>query len=147
VVLGDALYRDAPFINFCLEHGKHAIVTIRGDHRLLLHDAEGLFAQQTLGQWTEGNSPLQFWDVEGFTSAEGVKKPLRVLQTIKTTRRRQRVARHWQEIEDTKRWCWAITLSQRQLPTRHPQKPESTELRKLLACDADPGSNRPDGLE
>jgi hypothetical protein len=41
-----------------------------------------------------------------------------VPQTIETTRRRHRVARHWQEIEDTKRWWWATTLSQRQLPTR-----------------------------
>jgi hypothetical protein len=68
-VLGDALHLDAPFINFCLGHGKHAIATIRGDHRLLLQDAEGLFAQQTPDQWTEGNCHVQFWDVEGFTSA------------------------------------------------------------------------------
>jgi hypothetical protein len=46
-VLGDALYLDAPFINFCRDHGKHAIVTIRGEHRLLLQDAQGLFGQQT----------------------------------------------------------------------------------------------------
>jgi len=117
VVVGDALYLDAPFINFCLDHHKHAIVTIRGDHRLLLQDAQGLFSQQTPGQWTTGNGRVQFWDVEGFTSAEGVNKPLRVLHTIETTHRRQRMARQWQEIEDSKSWYWATTLSQRQLST------------------------------
>ena len=39
VVVGDALYLDAPFLNFCLDHHKHAIVTIRGDQRLLLYVA------------------------------------------------------------------------------------------------------------
>jgi hypothetical protein len=57
-------------------------------------------------QWSEGHCHVQSWDVEGFTSAEGVKKPLRVLHTIETTRRRQRVARRWEDIEDTKRWSW-----------------------------------------
>ena len=118
VVVGDALYLDAPFMNFCREHGKHAIVTIRGDHRLLLQDAQGLFRQQDPGEWTEGNCRVQFWDVEGFTSCEGVKEPLRVLHAVETTHRRQRIARQWQEIEDTKSWYWATTLSPRQLSTR-----------------------------
>jgi hypothetical protein len=61
---------------------------------------------------------VQHWDVEGFTSAEGVQKPLRVLHTIETTRRRQRIAQQWQEIEDIKSWYWATTLSQQQLSTR-----------------------------
>jgi hypothetical protein len=41
VVCGDALYFDAPFINFCLDHGKHALVVVKGEHRLLLQDARG----------------------------------------------------------------------------------------------------------
>ena len=41
IVVGDALYLDAPFINFCLEHHKHAIVVIKGDQRLILQDAQG----------------------------------------------------------------------------------------------------------
>ena len=53
VVVGDALYLDAPFINFCRAHGKHAIITIRGDQRLLLRDAQGLFRQQDPGEWAK----------------------------------------------------------------------------------------------
>jgi hypothetical protein len=118
VVVGDALYLDAPFINFCLDHHKHAIVTIRGDHRLLLQDAQGLFRQQIPGQWIQGSCRAQFWDVEGFTSCEGVQRPLRVLHTVETTRRRRRIARQWQEGEETKSWYWATTLSKQQLSTR-----------------------------
>ena len=43
-VVGDGLYFEAPFINFCLEHHKHVVVVVKGDHRLLLQDAQGLFS-------------------------------------------------------------------------------------------------------
>ena len=43
-VSGDAIYLEAPFVNFCLAHDKHVLTTLKGDHRLLLQDAEGLFA-------------------------------------------------------------------------------------------------------
>lgn len=118
VVVGDALYLDAPFLNFCRDHGKHAVVTIRGDQRLLLQDAQGLFGQQSPGEWTEKRCRVQFWDAEGFTSCEGVKEPLRVLHTQETTRERRRVAGQWQEAEVTRSWYWASTLPLRLLPTR-----------------------------
>ena len=35
---------------------------------------------------------MRFWDEEGFTSCEGVKRPLRVLRTEETVRRRERIA-------------------------------------------------------
>jgi hypothetical protein len=38
VVVGDALYSDAPFLNFCLDHHKHVIATAKGEHRLLLQE-------------------------------------------------------------------------------------------------------------
>jgi hypothetical protein len=118
VVAGDALYFDAPFINFCREHHKHAIVVIKGDQRLLLQDAQGLFSQQTPGRWEEPRRSVRFWDQEGFTSAEGVQTPLRVLHTEETVRRRERIAGQWKEKEETSSWYWATTLSKNQLGTR-----------------------------
>jgi hypothetical protein len=35
VVLADALYVEAPFVNFCLEHGKDVIAVLKGEHRVL----------------------------------------------------------------------------------------------------------------
>ena len=75
VVTGDALYFDAPFINFCLNHHKHVVVVVKGDHRLLLQDAQQLFSQRTPDEWTEGRRTIRFWDEEGFTSCEDVKAP------------------------------------------------------------------------
>jgi hypothetical protein len=118
VVGGDALYFDAPFINFCLDHGKHAIVVIKGEHRLLLQDAQGVFDQQQPQVWQEGRRRVQSWDGEGFTTAEGVKQPLRVVRTVETVRRRERVAGKWVQKEETSQWYWATTLSKAQAGTR-----------------------------
>ena len=117
VVCGDALYFDAPFINFCLEHHKHALVVVKGEHRLLLQDAAGVFAQQPAQLWQEGRRSVQSWDGEGFTTCEGVKQPLRVVHSVETIRRRERIAGQWQENEETSSWYWATTLSQRQVST------------------------------
>jgi hypothetical protein len=77
VVVGDALYFNGPFINLCLGRHKHVIVTAKGDHRLLVQDAQGLFGQQQPGCWVDknGKRTVRFWDEQGFTSCEGVKPP------------------------------------------------------------------------
>jgi DDE family transposase len=118
VVCGDALYFDAPFINFCRDHGKHALVVVKGDQRLLLQDAQGVFAQQPAQIWQDRRRTVQYWDADGFTTAEGVKQPLRVVHTVETVRRRERVAGGWREKEETSSWYWATTLSKGQLSTR-----------------------------
>ncbi len=120
VVVADALYFDAPFINFCIDRNKHVIVTAKGDHRLLVQDAKGLFAHQPPGRWVDakGKGTVDFWDEEGFTSCEGVKRPLRVMRTEETVRRRERIAGRWEETEATTTWSWATTLSKRQMSSR-----------------------------
>jgi hypothetical protein len=118
-VAGDALYFDAPFINFCWDHHKHIIVTAKGENRLLVQDAAGLFAHQAPGRFVADHGPraVQFWDEEGFTSCEGVKPPLRFLRTEETVPKRERIAGKWQEKEETTTWSWATTLTKAQLST------------------------------
>jgi hypothetical protein len=118
IIGGDALYLDAPFLTFCREHHKHAVVVVKGDQRLLLHDAQGLFSQRPPEQWTWPRRTVQYWDEEGFTSCEGYDQPLRVMRTLETTQRRERVARQWRDTEVTSEWYWACTLSKNQFPSR-----------------------------
>jgi DDE family transposase len=120
VVVADALYFDAPFLNFCLDRHKQVIVTAKGDHRLLLQDAQGLFAHQQPGRWVDakGERTIHFWDEEDFTSCAGVKRPLRVLRREETVRSRERIAGQWQETEQTTTWSWATTLTKAELSTR-----------------------------
>ena len=118
-VVGDGLYLEAPFINFCREHHKHVVVVVKGEQRLLFQDAAGLFSQRSPnGQWSEGRRTVQYWDDEGFNSCEGVAEPLRVLHTLETERRRERIARQWKQTEQTSSWYWATTFSRKQLSAR-----------------------------
>ena len=117
-VVGDALYFEAPFFNFCIEHGKHVVAVIKGDQRALLQDAQGVFSQMKPGLWEEPRRLTEFWDEGDFTSAEGVKAPLRVLHAHETVTRRRRIAKEWLEDIEEHDWWWATTLSLSQLPSR-----------------------------
>jgi hypothetical protein len=117
-VSGDALYLEAPFFNFCIEHGKHVVAVVKGDDRVLLQDAQGLFASMKPGLWNEPGRLIQFWDAEGFTSAEGVKVTLRVLRSEESTTKRRRIAKQWIETVEDHHWLWATTIPLSQLPTR-----------------------------
>jgi Transposase DDE domain len=117
-VTGDALYLEAPFFNFCIDRGKHVVAVIKGEHRALLQDAQGLFADMKPGLCYEPRRLIQFWDAEGFTSAEGVKVALRVLRSEETTTKRQRIAKQWIETTEDHHWWWATTIPISQLPSR-----------------------------
>jgi len=117
-VVGDALYLEAPFFNFCIDHGKHVVAVIKGDQRALLQDAQGLFSQGKPGLWEEPQSLIEFWDEGSFTSAEGVKARLRVLHAHETITRRRRIANEWiYDVEDHD-WWWATTFVQSDLTSR-----------------------------
>ena len=116
-IIGDALYFEAPFFNFCIDHGKHVIAVIKGDQRALLQDAQGLFGQINPGLWDEPRRLTQFWDEEGFSSVEGVKVPLRVLHADETITKRERIGKEWIETIEDHHWWWATTFPLSQLPS------------------------------
>jgi hypothetical protein len=47
-----------------------------------------------------------------------LQEPLRVVHTVETVQRRERVGGQWQPKKETSSWYWASTLSKRQLGTR-----------------------------
>jgi hypothetical protein len=110
-IIGDALYCEAPFINFCIDHGKEVLVVLKGEQRALLQDAQGLFDQMEPTLWEEPRQKIRFWDAEGFTTAEGVKKPLRVLRAEEILSRRRRIANQWVETTEAHQWWWATTVA------------------------------------
>ena len=118
VIVVDGLYFQAPFVNFCLAHRKDVVAVLKGEHRLLRQDAEGLFATMPPGVWQTPGQTIHFWDTEGFTSAEGIAVPLRVLHSQETRPRRQRRGGRWIEVTDRQDWWWATTLPADRVPTR-----------------------------
>ena len=117
-VVGDALYLEAPFINSCLDQGKDVVVILKGDHRLLLQDAEGLFSSLQPEIWHGPRKQIRVWDAEGFTSCEGVKKPLRVLHAEETTTKRERIKGEWVEKTEVKNFWFATTIPASRLSTK-----------------------------
>lgn len=118
-VVGDGLYLEAPFFNFCIEHGKHVVAVIKDEGRVLFQDAQGLFNKSLPSTtWNDGNTTVEAWDEEGFDTMEGVKKPIRVLYTKENTLKRQRIKKQWEEKAEHHSWWWATTIPKKQLPTR-----------------------------
>ena len=110
VVLADALYLEAPFFNLCLKHRKHVITVLKGEQRILFQDAQGVFALMEPKRWNEGRCQIRAWDAEGFTTAEGIEVPLRVLHTEETVTQRHRHNHHWIEKAGVHHWWWVTTL-------------------------------------
>jgi len=117
-VVGDALYLEAPFFNFCIDHGKHVVAVIKGSQRALLQDAQGLFSQMKPSLWEQPQQLTEFWDEGGFTSAEGVKARLRVLHAHETITRRRRIANEWLYDVEEHDWWWATTFLLSDLTSR-----------------------------
>jgi hypothetical protein len=118
VVLADALYFNAPFFNLCLGLGKDVITVLKDEDRALFQDAQGVFSLTAPQVWEEPNQKIWAWEAEGFTSAEGIKVPLRVLRTTEVITRRHRRGLGWIQKQETHHWEWVTTLPAARLSTR-----------------------------
>jgi hypothetical protein len=118
VVLGDALYFNAPFFNLCLGLGKEVITVLKDEDRVLFQDAEGVFSLTASQVWEESKQKIRAWDAEGFTSAERIEVPLRVLRTEEVLTRRHRQGQGWIQKKETHHWEWVTTLAADRLSTR-----------------------------
>jgi hypothetical protein len=118
VVLADALFFNAPFFNLCLGLGKQVITLLKDEDRVLFQDALGVFSFTVPQLWEEANQKIRAWNAEGFSSAEGIRVPLRVLRTEESITCRHRTAEGWTQNKETHHWEWVTTLPTAQLSTR-----------------------------
>lgn len=85
VVVADALYLNAPFVNTVLNNGMDVVIRMKDERRQLLKDAKGLF-EKGYGKragFQSGKMKVEVWDEGGFRM-EGVKKEVRVLKYLET---------------------------------------------------------------
>ena len=118
VVLADALFFEAPFWNDCLRYGKHVITVLKGDKRVLLQDAKGVFSLLKPKPWKGPGQRIEAWDAEEFTSADGIQVPLRVIHTQEAITKRHRQGSQWMKKVENHTWWWVTTLPASQAPTR-----------------------------
>ncbi len=68
VIVADALYLNAPFINTLKECGLETVIRLKDERRLLFQDAESMF-QRDEGrkrELQEGKKSIEVWDLSGF---------------------------------------------------------------------------------
>ena len=68
VIMADALYLNAPFINTLKECGLETVIRLKDERRLLFQDAESMF-QRNEGRkrsFRKGKKSIEVWDLSGF---------------------------------------------------------------------------------
>ena len=111
LVLADGLYAGAPFINFLIDHGKHALVVLKDERRDIYQDAGGLFRERAPLKGSFRSRECQWWDEENLSSWPQVKVLMRVVRSQETWTVRRQATGQVEEL--TSEWIWATTLPQR----------------------------------
>lgn len=101
VIVADALYLNAPFINTLKENGLEGVIRLKDERRMIFQDAERLFKQDEgkKASFWKGKKKIEVWDLSGF-KMEGCPYKLRVM----------RYHEQWEENgKETERFMWLVT--------------------------------------
>jgi hypothetical protein len=115
LVLADALYATAPFLNFLIERGKHALIVLKDERRNLYQDVAGLFLRVAPRRAERRGRDCQWWDFPDLVSWPQVNTPLRVVRSLETYSIRRQLDH--QTEQETSDWIWVTTLPQQRAPT------------------------------
>ena len=101
VIVADALYLNAPFINTLKENGLEWVIRLKDERRMIFQNAERLFKQDEgkKASFWKGKKKIEVWDLSGF-KMEGCPYKLRVV----------RYHEQWKENgKETERFMWLVT--------------------------------------
>jgi hypothetical protein len=115
LVLADALYAQAPFFNFLLDQGKHALMVLKDERRDLYQDSRGLFTQMSPQPGTYRSRQCSWWDVADLHSWSQVGAPLRVVRWQETYSVKRQLEGEKERL--TAEWIWVTTLSPSRVST------------------------------
>jgi len=115
LVLADALYATAPFFNFLLARGKHALVVLNNERRNLYQDVVGLFDRIPPQQGSFRSRQCLWWDFPDLLSWPQVNAPVRVIRSLETYSVHRQLNDNDQPL--TSDWVWVTTLASQQVPT------------------------------
>jgi len=114
LVLADALYAQAPFFNFLLDHRKHVLVVLKDERRNLYQDAAGLFASAPPISGTFRSRDCLWWDFPDLHSWPEVTAPIRVIRSLETYSVRRQLDK--KDEPQTSDWVWVTTLPSVRIP-------------------------------
>lgn len=108
VILADALYAEAPFINFLWAHRKYCLLVLKDERRDIYQDALALFKLQPGQTGRYRNRRCVWYDVAGLTSWPEVEAPLRVVRSQETYSVRCQATKEL--VQETTEWLWLTNL-------------------------------------
>ena len=114
VVLADALYAEAPFFNFLLAHGKHALAVLKDERRNLYQDVAGLFDHEAPQPGSYRSRQCHWWDFPDLLTWPQVRAPVRVVRSLETYTVRRQLDK--QDDPQQSDWIWVTTLPLAQVP-------------------------------
>ena len=115
LVLADALYATAPFFNFLLARGRHALVVLKNEKRNLYQDVAALFEHVVPQQGCFRSRQCLWWDLQDLKSWPQVNTPVRVIRSLETWSVRRQLNGKNETL--TSDWVWVTTLPARSVST------------------------------
>lgn len=108
LLLGDALYAQAPFLNFLIGHGKQALLVLKQERRDLYQDVLGILPLVAPQKGQYRSRDCLWWDVPNLTSWSKVSIPVRVVRSEETYQVRRQASQ--QLTQEKSEWMWVTTL-------------------------------------
>lgn len=108
VVLADAFYCEAPFINFLWSHHKYILVVLKDERRDLYEDVMGLCKIHQPHEGRHRKRKCLWWDVPDLTTWPQVTSPMRVVRSQETYYVRRQATKEL--TLETSEWMWASNL-------------------------------------
>lgn len=118
VVLGDALYAQAPFFRAVIALGKDVLVVLKQEARDLYQDVLALCEVEAPVDFRRegGKVRVRCWDIDGLTSWPSLGRAVRVVRTQETRIVRRQLDGRREELHSE--WMWITTLSKKCAPAR-----------------------------
>jgi hypothetical protein len=113
--VADGLYLRKDFFNFVTRRGKQVLAVLKDERRDLLKDARGLFDGPPHSVLRRGQTDCECWDLEGFSSWEGLDEPVRVVRSLERSSVRRRLDHRVEE--NLSEWIWGTSIPKRRLST------------------------------
>jgi hypothetical protein len=122
VIVADALYLEAPFIQLVLDAGKHVVVVMKQEARELYQDAERLRSLIEPELLQDGERTTRLWDLPELDSFASLGQAVRVVWAEERRRKRKIVGGQLQEVVEETTWVWVTDLPGWLIPARKIQR-------------------------
>lgn len=115
LILADALYAEARFVNFLLSQRKHVLIVLKDERRDLYRDVMALFGLQPPQRECYRNRQCLWWDMQDLNTWPQVLAPLRVVRSQESYFVRRQMTGDVEQ--HNTQWMWVTTLTQSEMST------------------------------